>query len=461
MPEKGRSRDLTEIVKNNILYHLCLRSNLDFELPNGSYNEVAVLCETTGEAVRKVWGIFKKQKKEGVKFINNECKRFDNTNAEVWALDDEMISQLESVNDSLEGEGNLDDFHRRFHDIYHPNEAGPCRTTLYNLLHEAGSTIKCSIACPLVTELQKKQRIEYVLNKLEPKQGGYTFEKEEVRIFVDEKWFYLLPALVKKRQVGKSKHLPQAVKSKRFIPKMMFLVAICEPIGECDGKIGIYPFIKWAKAKRDSKNRDAGDDVIEDVAVTKEEYSKVLHQVIKDAREKLPQGTKVVIQQDGARPHGMPYGKEMSTYLQAQWRSWYRVNKGYSLETQPPQSPDLNLCDLSFFWSLQKASTRQEGRQQDLEGMLKAVIAAFNNYEPEKLSRQCAYIHDIYRVILDQGGGTKYSLPHNGVRKRDAEGKVLTDFSCSKELFLKAKKHIDRLSRNIATNVYEEMNEEV
>ena len=80
MPEKGRSRDLTEIVKNNILYHLCLRSNLDFELPNGSYNEVAVLCKTTGEAVRKVWGIFKKQKKEGVKFINNECKRFDNTN---------------------------------------------------------------------------------------------------------------------------------------------------------------------------------------------------------------------------------------------------------------------------------------------------------------------------------------------------------------------------------------------
>ena len=93
--------------------------------------------------------------------------------------------------------------------------------------------------------------------------------------------------------------------------------------------------------------------------------------------------------------------------------------------------------------------------------MLKAVIAAFNNYEPEKLSRQCAYIHDIYRVILDQGGGTKYSLPHNGVRKRDAERKVLTDFSCSKELVLKAKKHIDRLSRNIATNVYEEMNEEV
>ena len=36
----------------------------------------------------------------------------------------------------------------------------------------------------------------------------------------------------------------------------------------------------------------------------------------------------------------------------------------------------------------------------------------------------------------------------------------MTDFSCSKELVLKAKKHIDRLSRNIATNVYEEMDEE-
>jgi hypothetical protein len=33
--------------------------------------------------VRKVWDIFKKQKKEGVEIIKNEWKSFDNTNAEV------------------------------------------------------------------------------------------------------------------------------------------------------------------------------------------------------------------------------------------------------------------------------------------------------------------------------------------------------------------------------------------
>jgi hypothetical protein len=40
-------------------------------------------------------------------------------------------------------------------------------------------------------------------------------------------------------------------------------------------------------------------------------------------------------------------------------------------------------------------------------------------------------------------------------------GTVLTDFSCSKELYLKAKRHIDRLSTNIATGYYEEIDKEV
>ena len=55
------------------------------------------------------------------------------------------------------------------------------------------------------------------------------------------------------------------------------------------------------------------------------------------------------------------------------------------LETQPPQSPDFNLCDLSFFWSLQKASVLQEGRHSDLESMQTAVIQAFKTYDPDAL----------------------------------------------------------------------------
>jgi hypothetical protein len=52
------------------------------------------------------------------------------------------------------------------------------------------------------------------------------------------------------------------MKSKRFVPKIMFLCAIAKPVGDFDGKIGIYPFTTMEVAKRDSNNRKAVTPVL-------------------------------------------------------------------------------------------------------------------------------------------------------------------------------------------------------
>ena len=276
----------------------------------------------------------------------------------------------------------------------------------------------------------------------------FTFDKPEITIWVDEKWLYLKPCRTKVRTVGNSRPKAPHDHSQRSCSK----VAIAEPFGAFDGKIGIYAFTTIKKAVRSSKNRDAGSDVLVDVPVNSEAYQNVLHQVIKDAsnilKDELARGLKVVIQQDGAKPHGMGFKKDMSNALKRRWCRWREVTDRFILETQPPQSPDFNLCDLSFFWSLQKASVLQEGRHSDLESMQTAVIQAFKTYDPVNLKRQCAHMYSIFREILANGGETDYGLPHEGIRKRRRELGIFADPLCNKELRLEAAEHISRLSES-------------
>ena len=368
-----------------------------------------------------------------------------------------MICRLEETNDTLQGKGNRELFHKTYVGLFHDVHDFPSMSTVEGWLKQAGARVRRINAKPAVSEKQKLQRIQWVYDKLKPHDDGqFTFKQPDITIWVDEKWFYLRPTVAKIRHVGDSTPQTTPMKSKRFVPKIMFLCAIAEPVGDFDGKIGIYPFTTWDVAKRDSKNRKAGTPVLVDVAVNAEVYQNVLHQVIKDASEKLKDqieaGSKIVIQQDGARPHGMVFGKDMSNSLKRKWCRWVEVKGVFRLETQPPQSPDFNLCDLSFFWALHKASLNMDGRDYNLESMQAAVIEAFWAYDREKLSRQCAYMYSIFREILDNGGETDYKLPHEGIRNLGSKDGNFEDPSCTEELKLKAAEHISRLVKSLGSD---------
>ena len=357
----------------------------------------------------------------------------------------------------LRGQGNRELFHKTYVRLFHDGHDFPCIGTVEGWLKQAGACVRRVDAKPAVSKRQKLQRIEWVYDKLKgAADGQFTFKQPEITIWVDEKWFYLRPTTAKVRHVGNSTPKTKSMKSKRFVPKIMFLCAIAKPVGDFDGKIGIYPFTTMEMAKRDSKNREAGTPVLVDVAVNAEVYQNVLHEVVKDASEKLKNqiaaGYKVVIQQDGARPHGMVFGKSMSKALKRRWVRWREVKDVFRLETQPPQSPDFNLCDLSFFWALHKASLNVKGRDYDLASMQAAVIEAFWAYDRENLRTQCAYMYSIFREILDNGGETDYKLPHEGIRKRVRGGGHFEDPLCTEELKLKAEEHISRLVESLGSD---------
>ena len=115
-----------------------------------------------------------------------------------------------------------------------------------------------------------------------------------------------------------------------------------------NGKISLWPIVKTTYAKRTSKNREAGTEEVQNVSVNKEVYREILIKKLLPAiRTKWPdRRRRIRIQQDGASAHIEPDDEEFCAA--ADIRGW-----DIKLVTQPARSPDTNICDLSFFASLQ------------------------------------------------------------------------------------------------------------
>ena len=142
--------------------------------------------------------------------------------------------------------------------------------------------------------------------------SSIPFQNMHQYIHVDEKWFYLT-------QTNKNVYLclnedppHRTIKSKRFIPKVMFLAAVARPRHNFhtkaffDGKVGFWPFAEWVPAKRNSRNRPAGTLELKPVTVTKEVYQSFLFDKLFPAiRDKWPE-TKhipIYVQQHNAKLH--------------------------------------------------------------------------------------------------------------------------------------------------------------
>ncbi|KAG3036467.1 hypothetical protein PC121_g273 [Phytophthora cactorum] len=115
---------------------------------------------------------------------------------------------------------------------------------------------------PALTSENKMQRVEHALSFIDD--ATLRFEPMHNVVHVDETWFYA--------DRNRHSHLvfdgeelpPRAWKSKRFIPKTMFLAALTRPRFDphrkqrWNGKVGIWSFTEKYEAKRRSKNRAKG-----------------------------------------------------------------------------------------------------------------------------------------------------------------------------------------------------------
>jgi hypothetical protein len=115
--------------------------------------------------------------------------------------------------------------------------------------------------------------------------------------------------------------------------------------------------------------------------------------------------------------------------------------------TQPAQSPDLNKNDLCFFYSLQQQSAAYRQNYTDLNDLIAAVKTAYKEYSTDQLKRVHALQVEIYRKVLENGGGNGYKMPHSGITQRQNDGLDPWDLNLPKELVTSANQELKRLRK--------------
>ena len=85
--------------------------------------------------------------------------------------------------------------------------------------------------------------------------------------------------------------------------------------------------------------------------------------------------------------------------------------------TQPAQSPDTNILDLSFFRALQSAQW-DHGFATKIDGLIAQVMRAYNEFCPRKIDFSFLTLHSCLDEILASNGGNSYSIPHMGKEAR-------------------------------------------
>jgi len=277
------------------------------------------------------------------------------------------------------------------------------------------------------------------MNKVQERDGKYFFKNELNRVHLDEKWFYLVPT------TGDVKMIPEdefegddTAIPKSHISKVMFLSAVGVPQKKpdgtiFDGKIGIWPFIETVAAKKNTTNRAKGTPEIKPINVDVQAYRKIITMpggLLDAVRDKMSwlKGDAIILQYDGAKPHNE--GGNAAAFAEAGKADGWNI----TFETQPVQSPDLNMNDLCFFYSLQQNAAAYRTGCKSLEDMINAVTQAYTDYCNEQLERVHALTFEIFREILTNHGGNQYVLPNTGILQNQSRSENVVDDSISKEL---------------------------
>ncbi|CAM9537877.1 unnamed protein product [Discosporangium mesarthrocarpum] len=126
-----------------------------------------------------------------------------------------------------------------------------------------------------------------------------------------------------------------------------------------------------------------------------------------------PEGHITLVQQDRAMPHtkvGI-----MESIEEAEGGDTV-------IETQPANSPDLNLIDLRFFHSIEQL--KEYVGVTSTQELVEATAEAFDVYPRDTLERVWQSLFAVYGKVLGSKGDNVYKTPHLGKEKAEKEGKL-------------------------------------
>lgn len=323
--------------------------------------------------------------------------------------------------------------------------SGIPKSTLFDLKKRGDLTKYTVHTKPVLSEKNKADRVKFALAHAGTSAPDFTFQDMNNVVHIDEKWFYIMP-LSRSMLLLKGETPPPNMKahSKRYIMKVMFIAAVAKPRWDSitntmfDGKIGLWPIIDYIPAQRNSRNRPKGTLEMKPKSVTREVYrALILEKVIPAIKSKMPfmRSKELFIQQDNARPHVPLWDEECFEVGTAdEWN--------IRMKNQPANSPDVNICDLGFFNTVQ--SIQQEKCASRIEDLVQNVQDAFEEVESTSLLDNFITIQAVFREILRSNGGNDFKIPHLKKQVHRRAGKPIVNVTCDAETILKAHEFLDK-----------------
>lgn len=374
-------------------------------------------------------------------------RRKGNCGVQNLQLTEELVDMMFEYSAILRGDFTYETFAKKFNDHYEMDPPIPWRT-MYGWFQRLQVIQTMSYIKPTLTPRHLLWRMNFILNKLEPSGGMFKIRDQSCRLHLDEKWFFAVREHFKRKILPGQSFTSQSTRHKSHIIKVMFIAVVGMPQmvnGEWwDGKIGMFPVTRVTQAVRTSVNRPAGADVIENVSLSADVYYEMMTGeggILATIREKMAwaRDAHIVIQHDGAPGHwgGGNNVRLRDAALEGGWN--------ITFETQPAQSPDLNLCDLCFFNSLQKASFQIRSQSNTIEQLIATVQQAWAEYDSLKLERAWGHLFARYREILFQKGSNQISNLHTDVGARQKSGAGAMDPYVSMDVYLDAVEARDTL----------------
>jgi hypothetical protein len=259
---------------------------------------------------------------------------------------------------------------------------------------------------PMLTAENQKSRLEFAKRHVKNKWLNW--------VDVDEKFFYTKKLAGKKKKPKNVEIKPQRVQHKSHVPKVMLVSALGRPRRgrkgfTHTGKIGTWRVAGSKVAQRKSKNHARGDSYMDDINMTADLYSEMMEELVFPAVREAYAGEDVVyVQQDGASPHT---GKDMLARLNVLGAS-YSTGPRIVVVQQPPNSPDMNICDLSFFRALatdvHKSRLGCNKSIFDKDQLAADVEAAFEAYPVDALEGMWDYKEHVMAKVIAADGDNVY-----------------------------------------------------
>jgi hypothetical protein len=136
-------------------------------------------------------------------------------------------------------------------------------------------------------------------------------------------------------------------------------------------------------------------------------------------------GLPIYIQQDNAKTHIDVNDPAFVQAVQAYGRD-------VRLTCLPPNSPDLNVLDLSFFAAIQ--ALFEKGTPNNINDIVAKVDQAYQDYPVQRANRIFLTQQSCMMEIMKHNGGQHYNIPHMNKKTLELQGRLPTTLSCPLQL---------------------------